>query len=165
MAEKKELKEKAIDIGRGGKLYVQVKDRINFFNDEYENGSITTKILSDGEKVVMKAKVTPDVEKPERYFTGISASNPSKAIEKQSPYEVAETSAVGRALAMMGIGVIDSVASVDEMNKSGANSSNDVMERFKKQVVDGGEKCPKCEAPMAISQAGKPYCSSKCWLK
>jgi len=25
--------------------------------------------------------------------------------------------------------------------------------------------CPQCGAPMAMSRAGKPYCSAKCWLK
>ena len=116
----KQLKDKAIDIH--GKDYVMVKDRIIYFNDKYDNGSIITKILkSEGNRIVIKAKVTPDIDNPERYFTGISASDPSKSIEKQNPHEVAETSAVGRALAMMGIGVIDSVASADEMRKAGAD--------------------------------------------
>jgi len=39
-------------------------------------------------------------------------------INKTSALENAETSAVGRALAMMGIGVIDSIASVDEITKA-----------------------------------------------
>lgn len=115
--EDKTLKDKAISIK--GKDYVQVKDRIIYFNEKYPNGSIVTNLISDEDKVVMKAKVTPDVSSPERYFTGYSASNPSKSIEAQVPHEVAETSAIGRALAMMGIGVIDSVASVDEMRKVG----------------------------------------------
>jgi len=25
--------------------------------------------------------------------------------------------------------------------------------------------CPKCGAKMAISKAGNPYCTAKCWLK
>lgn len=111
----KSLQDKAISIK--GKEYVQVKDRVNFFNDTYPKGMIQTQIVSDGERVVVRAKVTPDVSVPERYFTGISASNPSKSIEAQVPHEVAETSAVGRALGFLGIGVIDSIASVDEMHK------------------------------------------------
>ena len=118
----KQLTDKSIDIH--GKQYVQVKDRINYFNDTYVNGCIQTNLVSDNDRVVFRAKVTPDVSIPERYFTGTSASNPSKSIEAQVPHEVAETSAVGRALAMMGIGVIDSVASVDEMNKANVGYSN-----------------------------------------
>lgn len=118
----KQLTDKSIDIH--GKQYVQVKDRINYFNETYINGCIQTTMVSDNDRVVFRAKVTPDVSIPERYFTGTSASNPSKSIEAQVPHEVAETSAVGRALAMMGIGVIDSVASVDEMNKVSTSHSS-----------------------------------------
>jgi len=118
----KQLVDKAIDIR--GKQYVQVKDRINYFNEAYPNGCIQTTLVSDNDKVVFRAKVTPDITNPERYFTGTSASNPSKSIEAQVPHEVAETSAVGRALAFMGIGVIDSVASVDEMNKVSTSHSS-----------------------------------------
>lgn len=113
-----QLKDKAINIK--GKDYVQVKDRVIYFNENYPNGMIQTMLVSDGERVVFSAKVTPNVDQPERYFTGTSASNPSKGIEAQVPHEVAETSAVGRALALMGIGVIDSIASVDEMHKVNA---------------------------------------------
>ena len=38
-----------------------------------------------------------------------------KAIEKASPYEVAETSAVGRALGFAGYGIVGGIASADEM--------------------------------------------------
>ena len=134
----KQLKDKAIDIK--GKQYVMVKDRISYFNDTYKNGSIITRVLeSEGDRIVMKAKVTPDVSTPERYFTGISASDPNKTIEKQNPHEVAETSAVGRALAMMGIGVIDSVASADEMRKAG------VQEDPEPEII---KHCKKCDAVM-----------------
>lgn len=117
----KSLQDKAINIK--GKEYVQVKDRLVYFNENYPNGRIETEIVSDGERVVVRAKVTPDVKNIERYFTGVSASNPSKALEKQSPHEIAETSAVGRALAMMGIGVIDAISSADEMAKVGQVAS------------------------------------------
>lgn len=112
----KSLQDKAINIK--GKDYVQVKDRIIFFNENYPNGMIETHMVSDGDRVVFRAKVTPDVSNPSRYFTGTSASNPSKSIEAQVPHEIAETSSVGRCLAMMGIGVLDSVASADEMHKA-----------------------------------------------
>ncbi len=41
-----------------------------------------------------------------------------KAIEKASPYEVAETSAIGRALGFAGFGIADGIASADEMVKA-----------------------------------------------
>lgn len=111
----KDLKEKAIDIK--GKQYVLVSDRIIYFNDTYKEGSIQTELLSDpnAERVVVKAIVSDGT----RTFTGHSQAVVGEGyINKTSALENAETSAVGRALAMMGIGVIDSVASVDEINKA-----------------------------------------------
>lgn len=110
----KSLKTKAIDIK--GKQYVLVSDRILYFNEHY-TGSITTELLSQpsDELVVIKATVMVDG----RSFTGHSQAKWGDGyINKTSALENCETSAVGRALAMMGIGVIDSVASVDEINKA-----------------------------------------------
>lgn len=113
----KSLKSKAIDIK--GKSYVLVSDRILFFNDNFVDGSITTELVSQpsDELVVIKATVRPNTS--DRAFTGYSQAKWGDGyINKTSALENCETSAVGRALAMMGIGVIDSVASVDEINKS-----------------------------------------------
>lgn len=115
----KNLKEKAIDIK--GKKYVLVSDRVIYFNEAYTSGSIVTEILSDlkDDTIVMRATVTPDISMPERKFTGYSqAVKGDGYINKTSALENAETSAVGRALGMMGIGVLDSIASVDEINKA-----------------------------------------------
>lgn len=110
----KSLKNKAIDIK--GKQYVLVSDRILFFNQNFD-GSITTELLSQpsDELVVMKATVRVG----DLTFTGHSQAKWGDGyINKTSALENCETSAVGRALAMMGIGVIDSVASVDEIKKA-----------------------------------------------
>jgi hypothetical protein len=102
-----------------GKQYVMVKDRIMAFQELYPNGSITTEIVkNDSESVVFKAVAIPDQKNPERRFTGHSEAYRGQGQMGQVPVEVAETSAVGRALAMLGIGIIDSVASADEMKKA-----------------------------------------------
>lgn len=116
-----QLKDKAITLK--GKQYVQVKDRINYFNEVFENGSIRTELLSEpsSNHYVVKATIVPDVKSPERYFNGLSQAELGKqGANFEAALENAETSAIGRAMAMMGIGVIDSVASVDEMHKAGA---------------------------------------------
>ncbi|MCX6780330.1 MAG: hypothetical protein NT034_04110 [Candidatus Magasanikbacteria bacterium] len=115
----KQLKEKAVKIQ--GKNYVLVADRIVFFNENYLNGSIKTELISpiESEYIIIKATVTPDTDKSERFFTGYSQVVKGVGyINKTSALENAETSAVGRALAMLGIGVIESVASADEINKA-----------------------------------------------
>jgi len=123
----KSLKEKAIDFK--GKLYVQVADRIKYFNDNYPKGYILTQLLSDPDSstIIMIAIVVPnDIKefegnemKNKRQFTGHAQEViGSSFINKTSAMENAETSAVGRALAMMGIGVVDGIASIDEINKA-----------------------------------------------
>lgn len=121
--ENKDLQAKAVNIQ--GKQYVLVVDRIAYFNETYLNGSITTELLSKPEDttIVIKAIVKPDSEAT-RSFTGHSQAVVGQGyINKTSALENAETSAVGRALAMMGIGIIESVASADEMAKAGVTTT------------------------------------------
>lgn len=104
-----------------GKEYVMVKDRILSFNATYPKGSIQTKIVSslEDKRVVVHAVVYPDVENQMRFFSGHAQETIGAGhINTTSALENAETSAVGRALAMMGIGIIDSVASADEVHKA-----------------------------------------------
>lgn len=114
----KSLKSKAIDIK--GKQYVLVADRVTYFNDAYPNGSIETKrIASEGDVEVFQAIVTPDTAHPSRCFVAHSQARWGEGmVNKTAALENAETSAVGRALALMGIGVIESIASADEIHKA-----------------------------------------------
>lgn len=101
-----------------GKDYITVAGRVQMAHEANEKVlSITTELVSS-EPVLVKATVVT----PKGTYTGYSASygDPKKPIEKQSPYEVAETSAVGRALGFAGYGAIESIASADEMKKAGA---------------------------------------------
>lgn len=102
--------------------YVKVAERIKEFHEKHINGRIDTELISaqGADMVVFKAIVTPDVTKPERYFTGHSQakwSDTSNFVNFGAALENAETSSVGRALAMMNIGVIDTIASSNEINK------------------------------------------------
>lgn len=112
----KTLKDKAIKFN--GKDYVLVADRIKYFNDTYEYGSIRTEIIKDeGNQIQIKAVVTPDARYEARSFTGHAEEIRGVGfVNKTSAVENAETSAIGRALAMMGVGVLDSVASLDEIH-------------------------------------------------
>lgn len=117
------LEDKAIDIK--GKQYVLVADRVIYFNEKYPEGSITTKLVSkpEDERVVIRATITPDWSAPQRKFTAYSQALWGDGyINKTSAIENCETSAVGRALGFMGIGVIDSIASKDEIDKADIQS-------------------------------------------
>jgi hypothetical protein len=98
-----------------GKEYMTVARRLEIAHEEKTLDRVETEVLSH-DPVVVKATITVKG----KVFTGISAvfSDSSKQIEKQNPYEVAETSAVGRALGFAGIGIIESVASADEVARA-----------------------------------------------
>ena len=138
-----------------GKEYKTVAERLEEASAEIQ--SIDTEVLND-EPVVIKATLVTK----KGSFTGISSANQLKSIEKSNPYEVAETSAVGRALAFAGYAGSE-IASADEMIKAGAYDPTDDFSGGTEQTTDLGT-CPKCSAPMAKSKAGNNYCSAKCWL-
>jgi len=161
----KDLKEKAINIK--GKDYVQVKDRILFFNEKYEDGCIKTEVISDdGSEIVFKAIAIPDVSNIDRAFIGTASGvRGGQGVDKTSAVENAETSAVGRALAMMGIGVLESVASADEINKSSTQTYSKKTTADKVYGQDRGDKCADCGdsisdkvAKYSLDKYGKKLC-------
>jgi hypothetical protein len=158
-AKRPDLRDKAIDIK--GKQYVQVSHRIIYFNETYPEGSIVTELIStpDAQTVIIKASVWPDRH---RQFTGYSQATWGDGyINKTSALENAETSAVGRALAFMGIGVIDSIASVDEVNKANnkaASTSGQTAKpaETKKPFVRKQEVAKTIVAPEPPAQTAPP---------
>lgn len=136
---KTNLAQKAVKIK--GKDYVLVSDRILAFNQEYPKGSITTALVSspDSQTFIIKATVVPDVDMPQRQFTGYSQARVGQGMVNQTAaLENAETSAVGRALGMMGIGVLDSIASADEMRKAGVGNSYTKSSSSASQTTSSG---------------------------
>lgn len=146
MCNKKDLKNKAVKIQ--GKNYVLVADRILFFNNNFPKGAIKTEIISvpGDPKIIYRASVYPDASDAERVFIGHAQETEGQGyINKNSATENCETSAVGRALAMMGIGVIDSVASADEVYSAKFKSSQPVQAP-QKQTKSSNDTKPQ-EAP------------------
>lgn len=111
---------KTINVS-GGK-YVQVKDRVVWFLQSYENGRIDTEVIrfEDGIQFLVKATIYPDIKNPELYSTGHAYGD----FTKPKGLERAETSAVGRALGLGGIGIVnaDQIASADEMKEIDGHS-------------------------------------------
>lgn len=106
-----------------GKPYVTVAERVREFHKLYPEGCITTQITSNDEKrVIVQATVNITTEKPfqQIVFTGHSQAEWGKGIMGAVALEVAETSAVGRALGFAGIGLLEegSIASADEVRKN-----------------------------------------------
>jgi hypothetical protein len=103
-----------------GKPYVTVNVRIKEFRDRYgDKGQIqTTMVSNDGDfgkrTCIFKASVIMDQK---IISTGHAYEDESAGyINKTSYIENCETSAIGRALAVLGIGIDESVASADEVS-------------------------------------------------
>lgn len=103
-----------------GSSYALVKDRIIYLAEEVKDYSLQTSIVkfsSEGDDNIWVVKATLTIG--DNVYTGHAQETVGEGyINKTSALENAETSAVGRACAMAGIGVIDSIASVDEINKA-----------------------------------------------
>ena len=118
---------KTLDVK--GKDYAEVNQRIKAFRMLYPTGTIETEMLSNENGVcVFKAKVGYTISifednKIEQYFTLLGTGTAyekegSTFINKTSYIENCETSAVGRALAMCGIGIDTSIASAEEVQNA-----------------------------------------------
>lgn len=107
-----------------GKEYVPVVERVKEFHVQYPKGWIETTIhdKSDDRRVIVLAKVYLG---DGRFYCGASQAEWGKGLMGGVALEVAETSAIGRALGFANIGLIDGIASADEMRKVGKVEDND----------------------------------------
>jgi hypothetical protein len=101
-----------------GKEYVEVNQRLLFFRNEkkYEGWGIETNFLVlDSESCVAQCTI----KDADGYIAAQGTAQEDKSssyINKTSYIENCETSAVGRALAMLGIGIETSIASSNEVS-------------------------------------------------
>lgn len=116
-----------------GKEYVEVNERVKAFRQLYPNGRIETEIIRlDNGICTMKSFVYDNEDK--LLATGTAEEKESSTyINKTSYVENCETSAVGRALGFIGIGIDTSIASADEVNTAitnqGANQKSGEEQR------------------------------------
>ncbi len=150
-----------------GKEYMTVARRVELAHEAKGLESVETEVISH-DPVVIKAKVTIKG----KTYTGISAvlRDNARLIEKQNPYEVAETSAVGRALGFAGFGIIESVASADELIRSVSPlADGDRKVQVARKVVNTTTACEVCgksaTEKKGTTRGGKQYhgifCSSE----
>lgn len=122
-------------VGIKGKQYSPVNERINAFRKLFPEGFIRTSIEKMDEKgILMKAEVgyyEPAGAEADKYYPIIDGRTiilgtghayeflaKNRNINSTSMIENCETSAVGRALAMCGIGINASIASYEEVNSA-----------------------------------------------
>ena len=99
-----------------GKEYVPVVERVkelhNLFPETVKE--VNTEVTVTGDRVMVKATVSIEGFGT---FTGHSQAVYGKGMMGDVALEVAETSAVGRALGFANIGLVDGIASAEEMRK------------------------------------------------
>ena len=152
---------KTVDIK--GKSYVEVAERIKYFRNNYPKYRIETTLLSNDNGVcVFKAEVK-DLEGTV-FSTGHAYEKEgSSFINKTSYIENCETSAIGRALGIFGIGIDAGIASADEVINADApteyisqeqvlelegliNETNSAREKVLSYLkVDSLDKLPKSD--------------------
>jgi len=109
-----------------GKAYVEVKERLKYFRANFPEYSLISGIIERTDKeVVMYAKVL----NPKGIIVATGTAHEvagSSNINKVSHIDNWEASAWGRARGYFGIGIVESVASADELlNKEIIESSKD----------------------------------------
>ena len=123
-----------------GKQYVEVNERIKFFRQEeqYKNWGILTEfpIIDETQCLCLCTITTPDGQ-----IVAQGHAHEEKAssnINKTSYVENCETSAVGRALAMLGIGIDTSIASANEVEEAIAKQQalvdNPIVQKLSKKL-------------------------------
>lgn len=134
---------KTLDVK--GKDYAEVNQRIKAFRMLYPEGTIETEMLSNENGVcVFKASVYAfkgkDMEEKEQLLgTGTAYEKENSTfINKTSYIENCETSAVGRALAMCGIGIDTSIASAEEVQNA-INNQDITIDEAKGFVFESGK--------------------------
>ena len=142
-----------------GKQYVEVNERIKFFRqeDRYKDWTIMSEFtVLDSEQCVCKttiADATGRVIATGHAHEVQGASN----INKTSYVENCETSAVGRALAMLGIGIDTSIASANEVEDAIAKQESSSTA---KKVQEVQEKLDT-EPPVNIMDKAVAYIKSQ----
>ena len=114
---------KTVDIK--GKPYVEVNERIKYFRKNYKGWAMISEIVSnEGGVCVMKAVIFDENGVIKATGYAYEKEN-STFINKTSYIENCETSAWGRALANLGIGIDAAVSSADETQNAINNQNNE----------------------------------------
>lgn len=118
-----------------GKEYVEVNTRIKYFRQNFKDWSLTSEIIElTGETVLIKAVI----RNPEGRIIASGYAQEEKSssyINKTSYIENCETSAWGRALGNLGIGIDSSVASYEEVKTAIQKQETQTPKKAKQGAV------------------------------
>lgn len=99
-----------------GKKYIPVNERVKAFRMLVPEGTIKTNLIQSDDCIICQAEIFVNGDlRATGYAEEIRGSS---NINRTSAVENCETSAVGRALGFMGIGIDNSIASFEEVNNA-----------------------------------------------
>lgn len=142
-----------------GKNYIMVNERVAFFrtSEEYKGWSLTSEIVNLTEDSCIIKAVVADNNGVIRATGYAQEDRTSSMINKTSFVENCETSAWGRALGCLGIGIQDSIASAEEVDMA--------IRKQEIEQVSANLKCASCGkdikenvAKFSKSKFGKELC-------
>ena len=135
-----------------GRSYAEVPQRVKAFRMLYPNGTIDTQIISN-ENGVCVIKATVADEAGNILGTGHAYEKEGNGfINKESYIENCETSAVGRALGFVGLGIDTSICSAEELQNAIINQNGKVGAKQVEQI-----KLLAKEKGVMISEITKRY--------
>lgn len=127
-----EMKKITLKNDKTGKIigdYIEVNQRIKAFRMLYPTGVIETEMLSNENGVcIFRAKIRDEDDNLLATGTAYEKED-STFINKTSYIENCETSAVGRALGMLALGIDTNVASAEEVQNAVANQEPPVEKK------------------------------------
>lgn len=148
---------KSLDIK--GKPYVLVNERLKYFRENYKNWTLDSEIISlDNGICVMKATIK-DTEGNVKATGHAYEKENSTFINKTSFIENCETSAWGRALGNLGIGIDASIASAEEIINAAVNQNIQPEEKKKPEEKKLTYYCSNCNKE--ITQKVAEFSNSK----
>ena len=114
-----------------GKEYITVNERVQEFRRMHPLWTIFTRIVSHADgMIVMATDIFDDAGRTIANGHAYEVKGSSN-VNKTSYIENCETSAVGRALGMLGIGIIDSIASAEEVKGAIEQQRSTAPDEFK----------------------------------
>lgn len=119
-----------------GKDYVEVNERIKAFRMLIPDGTIETHIIEDLDGICTIKAIIRDSQGKVLATGHAQEKENSTFINKTSYVENCETSAVGRALGMLGIGIDTSIASAEEVGNAMAQQETKQMEEVANSKID-----------------------------
>ena len=144
-----------------GKSYAQVNERIKAFRQLFPNGSIIPKQLKDENGVCTYEVEVRDGEGRLLSVGHANEKESSSYINKTSYIENCETSAVGRALGFLGIGIDLGIASAEEVENAAEKQQPPIFEaqaQFNEKVtyLQNKKRMSLDEIGLAIGVTNEP---------